>query len=299
MDVRHLELLRELAERGSVTAVARASHRTVSAVSQQLRTAQREFGMQLVEPAGRGVRLTDAGRLLAAGGIRVQTAMAQVQADWDAYCHAPGGSVSVMAFPSAAAVIFPAVVAGAEAVGIDVHLTDIDAAESDFASYAADFDIVIAHSVGRQPLRSEELVVEQLEVEPLDIGMAASHRLAAKTDGLMAADVVDASWIGVPDGYPFDAVLRGISRKANTPLDIRQRLRDNRVIEGLVRSSDSLAVLPRFTTAVDDSLVLREIVDVAAERTLSAVMRPDRAKRRAVRTVLSSARKTLALEHVL
>ena len=37
MDVRRLDLLRELAARGSVTAVAAATHRTPSAVSQQLK----------------------------------------------------------------------------------------------------------------------------------------------------------------------------------------------------------------------------------------------------------------------
>ena len=44
MDVRHLELLRELADRGSLAAVAQATHRTPSALSQQLRTAERELG---------------------------------------------------------------------------------------------------------------------------------------------------------------------------------------------------------------------------------------------------------------
>ena len=67
MDQRHLTLRRELAARGSVTAVAAATHRTGSAVSQQLRTAERDLGLPLVEPAGRGIRLTDAGRLLAEG----------------------------------------------------------------------------------------------------------------------------------------------------------------------------------------------------------------------------------------
>ena len=75
MDVRHLQLLRELDDRGSVTAVAAATHRTVSAVSQQLRTAQRSAGMALVEPDGRGIRLTEAGRLLAAGAVEVDTCL--------------------------------------------------------------------------------------------------------------------------------------------------------------------------------------------------------------------------------
>ncbi|MGV2819855.1 LysR family transcriptional regulator [Brevibacterium casei] len=54
-------MLRALDEHGSVTEVARLSHRTPSAVSQQLRQAARELGHALVEPAGRGLRLTAAG----------------------------------------------------------------------------------------------------------------------------------------------------------------------------------------------------------------------------------------------
>ncbi len=46
MDVRRLELLRELADRGSVTAVATATHRTPSAVSQQLKLLEREAGLR-------------------------------------------------------------------------------------------------------------------------------------------------------------------------------------------------------------------------------------------------------------
>ena len=65
MDVRRLELLRELSERGTVTAVALATHRTPSAVSQQLKALEREAGMPLTERAGRGLRLTGAGRALA------------------------------------------------------------------------------------------------------------------------------------------------------------------------------------------------------------------------------------------
>lgn len=70
MELRHLELLRDLANYGSVSAVARATHRTPSAVSQQLKTVQRDLGVALVEHSGRGVRLTEAGRLLADGGCR-------------------------------------------------------------------------------------------------------------------------------------------------------------------------------------------------------------------------------------
>ena len=62
LDVRRLRLLRELHERGTVTAVAEALAYTPSAVSQQLATLEREAGVRLIERQGRRLRLTDAGR---------------------------------------------------------------------------------------------------------------------------------------------------------------------------------------------------------------------------------------------
>ena len=107
MDVRHLTLLRDLAERGSVAAVARATHRTPSAVSQQLRTAERSLRLPLVEPAGRGLRLTDAGRLLAQGALEVETALSVVEARLDEFRGRPSGLVRVAALASAAEYLVP------------------------------------------------------------------------------------------------------------------------------------------------------------------------------------------------
>src|SRR5690606_10247840 len=145
MDVRHLQLLRELADRGSITAVAEATHRTASAVSQQLRTAQRIAGMQLIEPDGRGVRLTEAGRILAAGCVEVETALASVLARWDAYRNDPGGMVSVAASPSAATLLLPSLLDTVSGAGIELRITDLDPAEEEFAGLTVDYDIVIAH----------------------------------------------------------------------------------------------------------------------------------------------------------
>lgn len=288
MDVRHLQLIRELADRGSITAVAEATHRTASAVSQQLRTAQRDAGMRLVEPDGRSVRLTEAGRILAAGGAEIETVLAAVQARWDAYRNDPGGTVSIVAFPSAATLLLPGVVEAAARAGIELRITDIDPAEREFADLTVDFDIVIAHSLdGPEPAGASGLVVQGLAVEPLDIAMAATHSLASRSE-LRAEDVADATWVGVPEGYPFDSVLASIAAHLGRPLNVAQRIRDNRLIETLVASSEHLAVLPRFTTPTRDDLTLRPILGLPARRYLSAAMRPDRARRRAVASVLDA-----------
>src|ERR671921_1193828 len=90
VEVAHLAVLRELAERGSVTAVARAMRLSPSAVSQQLKVLQRRLGVVLVERVGRGVRLTDAGRALSGIAATVATALAAAEADWQSYRGAVG-----------------------------------------------------------------------------------------------------------------------------------------------------------------------------------------------------------------
>ncbi len=64
-DLRRLRLLRELAERGTLGAVAAALGYTPSAVSQQLAALEREAGTPLLERTGRRVVLTGAGQVLA------------------------------------------------------------------------------------------------------------------------------------------------------------------------------------------------------------------------------------------
>lgn len=288
MDVRHLELLRELADRGSVTAVAAATHRTPSAVSQQLRSAQREFGAPLVEPDGRGLRLTEAGRLLAAGGEQVATAVQRVQADWDAFRGRPSGSVGIAALPSAATFLLPGVIDDIADVPITLRCTDIDIAEAEFGALVVDHDIVIAHSLtSKAPAGTDGLITVRLVREPLDIAMAADHPLAAGAS-VGPDELADAEWIGVPAGYPFDTVLQAIERATGVPANVYQRLRDNRLIESLVASSRRIAILPRFTTPTDSGVTLRPLRDIPSGRYIFAVLRPDRAQRLAVRRVLDA-----------
>ena len=287
MDVRHLELLRELEERGSVTAVAEATHRTPSAVSQQLRAAQREAGVPLVEPAGRGLRLTDAGRLLADGGREVAHTLAVVQSRWDDFRGRPAGTVSLAALPSAATFLLPAVLRELADTAIELDCVDVDIAESEYAGLTADHDLVIAHSLSRRaPAGTEGLATRLLVREPLDIAMRHGHPLAAQ-DRVRASDLVEQEWYGVPLGYPFDTVRIAVEEATQQHVEVVQRLRDNRLIEALVAASDRVAVLPRFTTP-GERVTLRPVHAIPTARYIFAMSRPDRAERLAVRRVLQA-----------
>ncbi len=292
MDIRRLELLRELAERGSVTAVAEATHRTPSAVSQQLKQLEREAGLPLTERSGRGIALTSAGRALARTAADVATAIERAEATWAEYQASPQGEVSMLVFPTVGRMLLPgALRTVAETPGLVVRCSDRDGSVSDYAELTPDFDIVLADSSGVMPSwRERGLVVVPLMREPLDIALPAGHRLAGRRS-LTPADIVDEPWIGVPHDYPYDRILQQVEAVTGRPAHRVQRFADNGIVEAMVAAGLGIAILPRFTTRSGDSgIVTRPLVDVRATRIISALMRPDRAERHSVRRVVDALR---------
>ncbi|WP_375002888.1 LysR family transcriptional regulator [Aeromicrobium sp. CTD01-1L150] len=286
MDVRHLELLRELSVRGTLAAVAAATHRTPSAVSQQLKTAERDLGVRLVEPASRGLRLTPAGRVLAEGADDVGRALEALRARLDDTLAEPGGTVSVGTLPSAGEALLPDLVARLRDTSIRLRIEDFDLAEADYATRTLDVDVVIAHSLtGDVPSGAEGLVSTVLAREPIDVAMSEDHRLAARSR-LRPPDLVGTRWIGVPEAYPFDTILIAVENTTGTRLERWTRLRDNHLVEGLVARGAGLALLPRFTTRPRPGVAIRPLEGVRADRSITALSRPDRAERLAVRVVV-------------
>jgi DNA-binding transcriptional LysR family regulator len=100
MDPRRLELLLELSRHGSMRAVADLLQVTTSTVSQQIAALAREVGTPLIEPEGRRVRLTPAGRRLADHAVTILAAVEAARLDLDPTA-APAGRLRVAAFATA------------------------------------------------------------------------------------------------------------------------------------------------------------------------------------------------------
>ena len=110
--MRRMRVLREVAERGTIAAAARALAFTPSAVSQQLAALEREAGVALLDRHGGRVRLTDAGRRLVARTEAILAELEAATAELAAAASVVTGDVHVAAFPSAEqALLAPAVAA--------------------------------------------------------------------------------------------------------------------------------------------------------------------------------------------
>lgn len=100
MDLDKLRTLVELSRRGTMAAVAQATGYGTSAVSQQLAALERQAKVPLLETAGRGVRLTPAGRRLVAHAEQILAAVTAAEIDLSAGAE-PSGLVRVGGYTSA------------------------------------------------------------------------------------------------------------------------------------------------------------------------------------------------------
>ncbi|KQO81412.1 hypothetical protein ASF17_09425 [Frigoribacterium sp. Leaf263] len=289
MDVQHLELLRELDERGSVTAVAAATHRSPSAVSQQLKTLQRQLGVELVRRVGRGVRLTEAGQALARASVAVSTAVAEAEATLEAVRGGTSGAVRLAVFPSAAELLVPGFVTRMRRhPAVEVEIDDRDVSEDEFPRLTADFDVVVGHrSDGVAPPDLAGSTVVPLLREPLEVAMPLDHPLAGR-ERVTMTDVIGDRWIGVPVGYPIDRVLAAMALRAGVTPDVVYRSLHLPLLENMVAAGHGIALVPRHTSAgrAAGRFHLATLENVHAGRHIEALMRPDRAVRPAVRLVV-------------
>ncbi|MGW7530928.1 LysR family transcriptional regulator [Amycolatopsis sp. NPDC054798] len=297
MDLGRLRTLREFADRGSVTAAARALHCTPSAISQQLRALQAEVGIALTEPAGRGLRLTDAGRALVARADDVLAALDRAEAELDTYRSAPRGRVRIAIFQSAGLMLLPGLLRRIEQhENLEVDVRDVDMVPSQVPGLVADYDVVVAH----RDEHAAEFDTERLDVfpllrEPLDVALPVGHRLA-RNRRVGLADLADERWISVDHGFPVDDVLRSLTVRTGVRPQIVQRINDFRITERLVAAGHGIALMPRYTmdTRRGSGLVCRPLAGIRAARLVEVVCRTGAANRPAVATVIDEMRAEVA-----
>jgi molybdate transport repressor ModE-like protein len=126
LDVTRLRVLDAVARHGSVTAAARELHYSQPSVSHHLARLESETGAQLLQRVGRGIRLTQAGQLLADRAAEIIGRIDAADAELAAHVGLTTGHVRLAGFSSAIGSLVPPAVASLAARHRDlqVSLTD-------------------------------------------------------------------------------------------------------------------------------------------------------------------------------
>jgi DNA-binding transcriptional LysR family regulator len=132
LDVTRLRVLVAVARHGSVTGAAHALNYAQPSVSHHLSRLEAETGIKLVQRAGRGIRLTDAGRLLAERATEVIGRLDAAENELAVFNGLRAGRLRLAAFPSALGTIVPAAAAilHEQHPTVDLRLTEAEPPEA-------------------------------------------------------------------------------------------------------------------------------------------------------------------------
>src|SRR5690348_368760 len=126
LDVTRLRVLDAVARHRSVTAAARELDYSQSSVSHHLGRLEAETGAQLLQRAGRGIRLTQAGRVLADRAAEIIGRIDAADAELSAHVGLTAGRVRLAGFASAIGSLVPAAVATLADRHPDLEISLID-----------------------------------------------------------------------------------------------------------------------------------------------------------------------------
>ena len=254
---RRLLVLREVAAHGSVSGAAEALGYTPSAVSQQLGALERETGRTLVERHGRGIRLTEAARLLLPHAHDVLAALERADAALVRGAGELTGSVRLASFPTATRALLPAKLAALRAhhPQLRVDLTELEPHESLPALALGRIDVAVAHEydlVARDAAR--DLRRAELLKEPVLLAERGEDATAARL-----ADFAEHDWIVPPAATACGELVRRACRTAGFEPRVVAETGDFSVACSLAAAGVGVALVPRLGSASQPDLVLRSL----------------------------------------
>src|SRR5919202_492727 len=278
LDLRRLRLLRELDERGTLGAVATALGYSPSAVSQQLTVLEKEAGVPLLEKAGRGVRLTDAGRLLAHHAGVLLSAAEAARADLASLTGEVRGTVRAGGLQSATRhVLIPALARMlADHPRVRVEISELELEQALPELRLGSLDVVISDEYDGHPRpRPPGLAFEVLLEEPLKLTLPRAHPLAAHGGPVSIAALREEVWADSEPNTGHHALVVSTCRSlGGFEPDLRHHSNDADVQLELVRTAGAVALMPALTLpAVDPALAVRDIAETVISRRLVLVTR--------------------------
>ncbi|MFD2766218.1 LysR substrate-binding domain-containing protein [Micromonospora eburnea] len=278
LDLRRLRFLREFEERGTLAAVAAALGYSPSTVSQQLAILEKDAGTPLFEKAGRGVRLNDAGHLLAQHARVLLSAAEAAEADLAALSGDIRGTVRAGGLQSAARrLLVPAVARMmVDHPQVRLEIFELELEQTLPGLRLGAVDLVIGDEYDGHPRpRPAGLRYALLLEEPLKVVLPATHPLARSGGPVAVAMLRSDVWTASAEGTGHHAMVVGTCRTlGGYEPDLRHRSSDANIQLELVRVAAAVALMPALTLpAHDPALAVRDVAEAALRRRLVMVTR--------------------------
>ena len=206
MTFHQLEIFAAVAEQASITQAARKIRISQPSVSKQLRFLERECGLKLYVKAGRGIKITEQGRLLQSAAQPILQQMEELRASFlNHVADAPTVALRVGSTPSPGAFFLPGVLKSFVKIHPTIHPTLRTGYPDAIKAMVLDGDVDVA--VTTIAPAHPEIVQEPIASEEILAIVSAKHPLAAKKK-LNDSELGKVPFIMTTDGRIADEIKK-------------------------------------------------------------------------------------------
>ncbi|MEO7070922.1 MAG: LysR family transcriptional regulator [Nostocoides sp.] len=296
-ELSRLIFLSAVHRQGSVGAAARELGYTSSAVSQQIGKLEREVGATLLEPAGRGVVLTDAALVLVGAAESIEAAREVARGRLEELDGGLSGTLQIACFPSAIrGVAAPALGAlKAAAPGLRLQLRELSPEPALEALTAGHADVALVHDwVHDRIAFPAGLETIHLADDPVDLLVPATHPLAARSSAPISDFVGDVWVTDASDGICTRWIIDLLTAATDHPR-VYYRAEEYASQVALVGAGLCVGVIPRLgRPALPDTVRVIRLRGPAPTRRFVAVFRRTSTRRPAVQRLVAELNRQLS-----
>ncbi|WP_433758857.1 LysR family transcriptional regulator [Nocardia sp. CA-135398] len=263
-----LRVVREAARSGSFSTAAENLGYTQSAVSRQIALMEQAAGRALFERHARGVRATEAGRIVLRHAETVLGGLGSARQELDELTARPLATLRVGAFSTAMAALVPRAIAATATRLARVPLREGTSPRLVSAVARGRLDLAVVTETRNLPADTE---IEPLLDDPLLIAVPPDHALAGRAS-VTPAELRGEHWIA--GSAEVSSTLLGAWRAATWEPEVAFVARDWFAKLGLVAAGMGCTVVPAIAVPVlPPGIALVRIDHPAAVRTTSIVYR--------------------------
>lgn len=249
LDPRHVAVFKAVMLHGSFTGAARELGYSQPAISQQMKALEKALGTPIFIRSGRGLLLTEAGRMLEAHADPILQGLARAEARVRAVVEMRSGTVRICTFPSASATLVPAMFSRLRALYPDIRIvlseSEPPASFEQLSAGECDLALAFTFGVADEPVEEAFLRVPLIR-DPLVVLLHAGHPLAGAAS-LDLRDLADEPWIA---GCPRCNVhFHQICAEAGFDPDVVCATDDNLSVQSLVASGLGAALMPNLVVS--------------------------------------------------
>jgi len=210
MNLRHLSVFHGIAKAGSVSAAARLLHTSQPAVSRELRTLEDRLGVALFDRLPRGMRLTDAGRMLLGYAERIFGLESAAERALRELADLEGGELSIGASNTVGTYLLPPVVAAFHVRYPKVSLSLDIANTQEIVRAVLDSRYALGFVEGR--VRHKALEIKEFRRDRIVAVVAPGHALAKASAPSLRSLAAAPSILREPGSGTREMVERAFAR---------------------------------------------------------------------------------------